>query len=206
MKLVLVRHGETKWNREGRVQGADSDIELNDIGLEQARRLGGFLSCENVIAVYASPMQRAVATAQAIAEHHSVSVEADEGLKEIMVGELEGISISNLRSTFSQFLKQWWEERGAIEAASGETFVELQQRVWKVVERLLERHQTDCGHDNSGVVVIVSHFFVTLAIIFKALDLPADCFTRFRVDLGGVSVLEVNEHGVRLLTFNDNTY
>jgi broad specificity phosphatase PhoE len=55
-------------------------------------------------------------------------------------------------------------------------------------------------------VVVVSHYFVTLAIILKALNLPLDCFTKFKVDLGGVSILEIQDYGPRLVTFNDTSY
>jgi broad specificity phosphatase PhoE len=101
---------------------------------------------------------------------------------------------------------QWWQQRGARESPDGETLVELQQRAWKVVEGLVRTYEASHGHNDRTAVVVVSHFFVTLAIILKALDLPPDCFTKFRVDLGGVSILEFNDYGTRLLTFNDTSY
>lgn len=206
MKLILVRHGETSWNKERRVQGADSDIELNEIGLEQAARLGAYLKNENVAAIHASPMRRAVATAAVIASHHRLPVEVDHGLREIRVGELEGMHIADLSTTFSKFLMQRWEGRQETKPPDGETIVELQERVWKVVEAVIRRYRGNDGHSGEATVVIVSHFFVILAIILKALDLPPDCLTKFRVDLGGVSVLEFNDRGTRLLTFNDISY
>ncbi|MFO7772596.1 MAG: histidine phosphatase family protein [Dehalococcoidia bacterium] len=209
MKLILIRHGETYWNKEKRVQGAESDIGLNDTGLEQARKLGTFLKDENIVAILSSPMLRAIATAEAIASHHRLPVEVDAGLIEIRIGELEGMSVSNLSTTFSQFLVQWWRDGRARKSPDGETLVELQQRAWNVVERLLEKHRlvvADPGPGREPAVVIVSHYFVTLAIILKALDLPVDCFTKFKVDTGGVSILEIRDHGPRLLAFNDISY
>ena len=206
MKLILVRHGETYWNDERRVQGGDSDIELNDTGLEQARNLAAFLENEPVIAILSSPLQRAIATAEVIASNHQLPVEVDQGLRELKVGELEGMSVSNLSTTFSQFLMQWWQDGGTVKLPNGESLVELQQRAWKAVERLLERHKTNPGHNEGTTVVVVSHYFVTLAIILKALNLPLDYFTKFKVDLGGVSILEIQDYGTRLLTFNDTSY
>lgn len=206
MKLILVRHGETYWNDERRIQGGDSDIELNDTGLEQARKLAAFLENEPITAILSSPLQRAIATAEVIASHHQLPVEIDQGLRELKVGELEGMSVSNLSTTFSQFLMQWWQDGGAVKLPNGESLVELQQRAWKAVERLLERHKTNPEHNEGTTVIIVSHYFVTLAIILKALNLPLDCFTKFKVDLGGVSILEIQDHGTRLLTFNDTSY
>jgi broad specificity phosphatase PhoE len=199
LKLILVRHGETYWNEAGLVQGGDSDIELNDTGLEQARKLAAFLKNEPIIAILSSPLQRAIATAEVIASHHQLPVEIDQGLRELKVGDLEGISISNLRTTFSRFLMQWWQDGEAMKLPNGESLVELQQRAWKVIGGLLEKHK-------DGTVVVVSHYFVTLAIILKALNLPLDYFIKFKLDLGGVSILEFRDHGARLVTFNDISY
>jgi probable phosphoglycerate mutase len=199
LKLILVRHGETYWNKERRVQGGDSDIELNDTGLEQARKIAAFLENESIIAILSSPLQRAIATAKILASQHQLPIEIDQGLRELKVGELEGMPVSNLSTTFSQFLMQWWQDRGAMKLPNGESLIELQQRAWKVIEGLLEKHK-------DGTVVVVSHYFVILAIIFKALDLPLDCFTKFKVDPGGVSILEFWHFGIRLVTFNDTSY
>lgn len=206
MKLILVRHGETYWNEAGLVQGGDSDIELNDTGLEQARKLAAFLKNEPIIAILSSPLQRAIATAEVIASHHQLPVEIDQGLRELKVGDLEGTSISNLRTTFSRFLLQWWQDGEAMKLPNGESLVELQQRAWKVIEALLERHKTSPEHNKDATAVVVSHYFVTLAIILKALNLPLDCFTKFKLDLGGVSILEFRDYGARLVTFNDTSY
>ena len=199
MKLILVRHGETHWNEAGRVQGGDSDIELNDTGLEQAKKLAAFLKNEPIVTIVASPLRRAVATAEIIACRHQLPVGIEQGLKELKVGDLEGISISSLRTTFSQFLLQWRQDGEAMKLPNGESLVDLQQRAWKVIEGLLEKHK-------DGTAVVVSHYFVTLAIILKALNLPLDCIIKFKVDLGGVSMLEFRDYGARLVTFNDTSY
>jgi len=206
LKLILVRHGETCWNAERRIQGGDSDIELTDAGLEQAKKLAAFLKNEPITAVLSSPLQRATATAEVIASHHRLAVEVDQGLRELEVGELEGMSISDLSTTFSQFLMQWWQGGGTTKLPNGESLVDLQQRAWKAVEHLLERFKTSPEHNEGTTVVVVSHYFVTLSIILKALDLPLDYFTRFKVDPGGVSILEFRDFGVRLVTFNDTSY
>jgi broad specificity phosphatase PhoE len=199
LKLILVRHGETYWNKKRRVQGGGSDIELSEAGLKQANRLASFLKDKNIDAIISSPLKRAVSTAKAIGRQHQLPVEIDAGLKEIDVGELEGLSVSSLNTTFSQFLMRWWQGGGSERLPGGESIVELQERSWASVERLLAGHK-------DGMVVVVSHYFVILAIIFKALDLPLDYLTKFKVDLGGVSILEFEDYGTRLLAFNDTSY
>ena len=206
MKLILVRHGETYWNKDHRIQGGDSDIELNDTGLEQARKLAAFLENEPIIAIRSSPMQRAIATAEAIASYHQVPVEVDQGLKELKVGDLEGMSLSDLGITFSQFLIKWWKERGTMKLPNGESLAELQQRAWKAVEGLLKRQKTSPEHNTETAVAVVSHYFVTLVIILKALDLPLDYFNKFTVSPGGISILEFRDGRTRLVAFNDTSY
>jgi probable phosphoglycerate mutase len=199
LKLILIRHGETYWNEERRIQGGDSDIELNDTGLSQAKKLAAFLKNEPIAAILSSPLQRATATAEVIASHHQLSVQVDQGLRELRVGELEGMSVSNLTTTFSQFLVQLWQGNGSTKLPDGESLSELQQRAWEAVETLLSQHK-------DGTVAVVSHYFVTLAIIFKALDLPLDYFTKFKVDPAGISIIEIQDYGPRLVLFNDTSY
>jgi broad specificity phosphatase PhoE len=206
LKLILVRHGETHWNKDGLIQGGDSDIELNDTGLEQAARLADFLKNEPIIAILSSPLRRATATAEVIASQHQLPVEIDQRLRELKVGDLEGISVANLHTTFSRFLLKWWQHGEAEKLPNGESLVDLQQRAWKAIEELLERHEISPGHNKDATAVVVSHYFVTLAIILKALNLPLDCFIKFKLDLGGVSSLEFLDYGARLVTFNDTSY
>jgi broad specificity phosphatase PhoE len=203
LKLILVRHGETQWNKERRVQGGNSDIELNDTGLSQARRLASFLQKENVTAVLSSPLKRARVTAEAIANHHRLPVQFDAGLREIELGGLEGMGFASLNTsmntTFTQFLMRWWQDRGQEKLRDGESFAEVQERSWKAVERLLAEHGDE-------TVVVVSHYFVTLSIIFKALALPLEYLPKVKLDPGGISILEFGDYGTRLLAFNDTSY
>ena len=127
-------------------------------------------------------------------------VELDDGLKELGVGELEGLLAANLGTTFSKFLMRWWQgEKLGEKLPGGESLVELQQRSWAVVERLLAKH-------NDGTLVTVSHYFVILTIILKALDLPLASFIKFKLDPGGISMLEFGDYGTRLIAFNDTSY
>lgn len=199
MKLILVRHGETYWNEERRVQGGGSDIELSETGIKKANAVALFLREENIAAIISSPLKRAVVTAEAIAKHHQLPVEIDDRLRELGVGEMEGLAVSSLGGTFTQVLMQWWREGGAERLPGGESLVELQERCWVAIESLLVSYK-------DGKVVVVSHYFVTLAIIFKALDLPLNYLAKFKIDPGGLSILEFEDYGTRLVTFNDTSY
>ena len=206
MKIILVRHGETHWNKQRRVQGGDSDIELNDTGLEQARKLATFLRNEPITAIFSSPLQRAIVTAELIASHHQLPVELDQELRELQVGELEGMPVSNLTTTFSQFLMQWWQGGGTTKLPNGESLVDLQQRAWKAVERLLERFKTSPEHNEGTTVVLVSHYFVTLSIICAALELPVSSIRKMRIRPAGITIINLDNGKATLKVLNDTCH
>lgn len=198
MKLVLVRHCETVWNEQRRVQGAGSDIELSALGRSQVQKLARFLSSYAPTAIVSSPLKRALVTAQAVAAAHGLTVEVREGLREIDVGHLEGVELSSLNTSFSRLLMELWQG-GSERLPGGESFTELQERSWSAVEPLL-------AQDADDTLIVISHYFVTLAILFRALDLPIDYLTRFKIDLGSITTIEFRNEGSRLVGLNETCY
>ena len=196
MRLYLVRHGETDWNKEGRVQGR-SDQELSPLGLRQAQFLGEALRAEPIAAVYSSPLRRAFETAEAIARFHSLCVEPEEGLVEMDHGHLDGLLMEDMRRDYGGFLEEWRVESADLHVPGGESLVELQARAWAAVEGILGRHPQD-------TVVAVSHFFAIITIIAKALNLDLAYARRLRQDLGALSILDFGERGPALSRLNDS--
>ena len=199
MKLILVRHTETIWNRDKRIQGGSSDTALSELGIKQAHLLAKFFKGKNIAAIASSPLQRALNTAKIIAEPHGLKVKEDTGFKELEVGELEGLSWANLSTSFTQFLLQEWQGQGTGKIKGGESFVQLQQRSWDSVEQL----RSEC---DGGSVIVVSHYFATLSIIFKVLGLLPEYLPKFRIANGGISIIEFSSYGPRLITFNNTSF
>ena len=195
----MVRHTETIWNRDRRIQGGSSDTELSKVGIEQAHLLSRYFQGEKIAAIVSSPLQRALNTAKIIAKPHGLLVKEDAGLKELEVGELEGLSWADLGSSFTQFLLQEWQGQGTGSVKGGESFVQLQQRSWSCIEQL----RRDCDGDT---VMVVSHYFATLSIIFKALGFLPEYLPKFRISNGGISVIEFADYGPRLITFNNTAF
>ena len=140
LRLLLVRHGETRWNAERRIQGAGSDVDLSDTGRLQAQRLAQVFKGENVAGIYSSPLRRARATAEAVAGLHNIEPRMESRLKEIDAGELEGILVDSLGYNLSQFLVP--EPGGSMpDLPGGEGLDDLQERTWSVVEGILEAHK-----------------------------------------------------------------
>ena len=106
-RIFLIRHGETDWNRTHRFQGR-IDVPLNQEGKNQARALAMILKDESLIAIYSSPLLRAMETARLIKEFHpSIPLLEEEGLNEMDLGEFDGMEANHWSSQYQDFYKNW---------------------------------------------------------------------------------------------------
>ncbi len=196
LKIMIVRHGETDWNRVKRVQGGSSDTPLNDIGREQAKGLAALLAKEKIKAVFCSPLQRAAFTAKEIAALHNLSIQVNPALREIEAGELEGILSADLGKRFSEYL---FENDLPVRIPGGESLPDVQERSWSFIKNLSNEYD-ECA------IVLVSHYFVILSIICKVLDVPLQNINRFRMDTGSLSIVTLDDESLWLQVFNDTGY
>lgn len=199
MRLILIRHGETAHNAGGFVQGR-ADVPLNDLGRLQAGALADALGGEALTAVYASPLQRARATAEAVAAPHGLPVIVEPDLAEMDVGEMEGLSGAQMRERFPEFLAVWAGPAGpALPMPGGESLQDVQARAWTVVERLRERH-------GDGTVAAVSHNFVIAAIVCRAAGVPLPSFRRLRHGVASRTVLDCRPDRTLIVHLNDTCH
>ena len=148
-RLILVRHGETDWNVEGRYQG-QADPPLNRRGEEQAHRVAQALQNKGVDVIYSSPLKRAWQTAQIIAEYTHAPVYAEPRLMEINQGEWEGLHVSEIAARYPDLFRQWEEDPWRVRIPGGETLQEVQQRVYEAVDDIVAKHP-------GQTVVLVRH-------------------------------------------------
>jgi len=199
IELILIRHGETQWNNQRRIQGGSSDIELNETGRNQAEKLGLSLKEREINAIYSSPLKRARDTAQAVASHHNLEMHIEPGLRELEVGELEGVTAESLGTDFSNFLIHWQNGNGAEKLpGGGESLIDLQNRAWSVVKQIVD--------NNQGAAAVVTHYFVILAVISAALELPLPSIRRFRVQVSSISILDFNNNRPCLKLLGDTCH
>jgi len=201
VSVILVRHGETDWNRVRRIQGSGSDTLLNEKGKQQAESLALRLKAERIQAIYSSPLRRSLDTALPIAQHHQMEVALKPDLRELNLGELEGVSIHDLGKSFDELLITGSQGEVLPRVAGGESLVELQQRAWSAVQCLVSQH-----NDNDGIIVAASHYFTIVTIICSVLGLPLTQISRLRVSPGSISVLVFDEPAPRLTLFNDTCH
>ena len=138
-RILAIRHGETLWNVDSRIQG-HLDIGLNDTGRWQAERLGLALKEEPIAAIYASDLSRAHDTALAVSRHSGVPVQAEPGLRERSFGEFEGRTFAEIETELPAQAQRWRQRDPTFTPAGGESLLMLEARVLSVAARLAAQH------------------------------------------------------------------
>ncbi len=199
MKLILIRHGETEWNKQRRIQGGRSDTRLSQKGLEQADRLAAALRKERIDAIYASPMKRASETAQIIAEACKLQVHLFNELREIDAGELDGLFERELTGLYETAWKEFRNGNASTPLPGGESLQDVQKRTSWAIDRMLEKHI-------DGTVVVVAHLLANLAMVCQALGINLGQIARFKQAPASVTILELTTQENSLLLFNDTCH
>ena len=148
-RIIAIRHGETAWNVDTRIQG-HLDIPLNDTGLWQARQVARALAGEPLSAIYASDLQRAHTTARAIAEVTGAPLVPEPALRERSFGELEGRTFAEIEAELPEQARRWRQRDPHFAPEGGETLVQLRERIAATTHRLAAQH-------TGGLVVLVAH-------------------------------------------------
>jgi len=186
MRMIIVRHGESEWNRIPRYQG-QADAPLSELGARQAEALAQRLRNEQLDAIYTSPLQRAALTAQAIARHHpSVPFFTEPALLEIDHGEWHGKFIHEIVERFGDGLREWREHPTRAQMPGGESFSNILKRTLDFKERL-------CAERGNDTVLVSTHDVVVKILVSDALGMNMDRLNRIWVTNASISVIEYGD-------------
>ena len=193
----LVRHGETAWNRNGRIQG-HSDVPLNDSGRRQAKTLATrFANCE-FSAVYSSDLARAAETARAIVGDADMPLFTDPDLREFSYGEWEGLTLDEVEAQYPTALAERMDKgNNAFAAPGGEDTGQLLDRVRRFCVKAEKRH------DLADNVLIVAHGGSIRALLVCLLKSGDDQFWSSQVDCASLSAISNLPNGRVLELWND---
>ncbi len=158
MEIYIVRHGETVWNKEKRIQGT-ADIKLNEYGEELAKKTGEALINVNFDCIYSSPLIRAYTTAQLIRGNRDIPIIKDERIKEVSFGEYEGHCMNELVEKGTSFKNFFDHPELYVPAKNGETLEHLCERGRKFMQDILLKHK------NSERIMIVAHGAMNKALM-----------------------------------------
>ena len=189
MKLVLVRHGETEWNKLGRFQG-HSDISLNSRGIAQARETAGAVVAWKHSAVYSSTLRRTMQVAEEISQLSGMPVVGVDGFKELSLGDLEGATGQEMLVDWSEIYSTWVEDPAAVSMPNGESLRDLEDRTWNSLVELEQAHTQD------EALIIVSHNFAIRAMVGKVLGMTLSNFHRLSLSLSSICVIESDQRAV----------
>ena len=191
-RIFLVRHGETDWNQTHRFQGR-TDIPLNQKGKNQAHALALTLKDEPLVAIYSSPLLRAIETARLIKEFHpSTPLFEEGGLTEMDLGEFDGMEAGYCAAHYQDFFETWRSTPGRLRMPGGESLQEVQMRAIDTLERVTELHPS------GSTLLLCSHNFVNRTILCHALGFPLDRFREVQQDTATLNI--VYKQGQRLWT------
>lgn len=180
-KVILARHGRTAWHAEGRYAGT-ADIPLDELGLEQARRVADDLKDRKIDVVYSSPLSRCLKLAEMVAEAHGMEVVVDERLREIDLGRWDGQMLDDIVKKDGEILRQWTKNPASVTIPDGETLMAVQERSME-------------WYDEAGALYADGHIFASShggpirAILAKVIGLPLSNIFRLTVDLASISIL-----------------
>jgi phosphoserine phosphatase len=180
--IFLIRHGETAWNSEGIFRG-QSEIPLNERGLQQARATGEYLQAINFDAVFCSPLSRARQTAEALCLDRIIKPQPVDALIDISFGPWEGQAYSKLEALYPEAIRIWREEPEKHQLEGAETLDEANARAFKELLRL--------AWENSGKnIAIVTHRVILKLLLLSAIGLNSSDFWKIKQDTCCINLLE----------------
>jgi len=194
MELVLIRHGETEYNRADVFRGR-IDLPLNERGRMQAHAASEYLAEEEFAAFYSSPLRRAMETAGAIAEPHGGKVRPMEDFIDVDYGEWSGKSIEEIASSWPREFAIWAEDPEKAVFPCGEAVTNVRERLREGMERLAREHD--------GRVLLVGHKLINRMILCYVLGLPTSGIWRMEQSNGAINNISWGERGWVLRRLND---
>jgi broad specificity phosphatase PhoE len=190
--VVLIRHGETDWNRSGRIMGL-RPVPLNQNGITQAARLAIQLSALSSLHLYTSPMSRTKQTAEILAATLRATVTEEADLREIGVGDWEGHYWNEFDGHPAR--TDWYTSPHEVRPPGGETLAEVQQRAVAAVARILSLKER-------GPALLVTHADVIRTIVAHYLEMTLQTVRHLQIDHASVTTLAVTGSSGRLLCLN----
>ncbi len=185
MKLYIIRHGQTAWNKEEVFRGT-RDIPLNEVGLKEAVAVGAYLESVPFDALYTSPLSRARQTAQAVAEATGLAPLDEPNLIDLNFGDWQGISLQEVKEKYPELYATWTTRPERAAFPGGESLNDVLTRVKSLLSRLLKEYPED-------TVALFTHRVVCKVFICHLLGLGLEhfwqieqstaCLNRFRFSM-----------------------
>lgn len=192
--ILLIRHGENEYVKEGRLAGRLPGVHLNDKGRAQAQKVAEKLSDAPIKAIYSSPLERAIETAEPLAKTLGLQIVPQEGLLETDYGEWQGKTLKSL-----QRRKLWRTVQNApslMRFPGGETFAECQLRICQEIETISHKHKP------KDIIACIFHSDPIKLAVAYYIGLSLDNFQRLAIAPASITALHISDSGSHLLNLN----
>lgn len=197
MRVYVVRHGETAYNREEIFRGR-KDIPLNEAGEKQAKRVGMYFKDKDIGRIITSPLIRAQQTARGIGEAIHVPVKTIEEFTDMNFGMWEGVTLKEVERLYPEEFSLWRKAPQKLKVKDGESLAQVRGRMRKGIERMLSGEERDC--------VIVTHRVLCKLMILYAMNIPNSRFWGIKFDPASISLIEKNGKEMTVLFVNDTCH
>ncbi len=197
-RLILIRHGETLWNRATRIQG-HTDIPLSPLGLSQAERLAQALADEPLAAIYASDLSRARQTADALARMQGLPVQLDAGLRERAFGRFEGLSWAQISEEYPEDAERWRRREPDFEVGGGESLTTFSARCIAAARRAAAAHP-------GQAIALVAHGGVLDCLYRAATRVTLESPRSWQLGNAAINRLLATADGFTLVGWNDDRH
>jgi len=198
VKIFLIRHGETDWNREQIFRGR-IDVSLNEIGLAQARAVKVWLKDEKVDALYSSPLSRALETARILSENRDCEVVKEEGVIDINFGKWQGLSHHRVKEEYKELYHTWLSKPHTVTFPDGESLTQVRERSVKALERVIKDH-------SGKTLAVVSHRVINKVLLCNVLGLDLSRFWYITQDTCAINMFEHRDGNYYLSLLNDTCH
>ncbi len=197
-QIILVRHGQTPWNKDKIFRGT-FDIPHNEVGQEEASLAGEWLKGETIHAAYCSPLSRARDTAEAIAGHHGLKVEDLPGIIDLNYGDWQGLPLAEVKVKYADLYRQWETAPHTVRFPGGETMEEVRRRAWGAVEEVVKRHP-------GQTILLAAHRVVNKVLIACFIGLDNSHFWRIGQDTTAINRFHKVDDTWHLILINDTCH
>ena len=197
-RIIAIRHGDTTWNVDTRIQGR-LDIPLNATGRQQAARMAQALKDEPIAAVYASDLTRAWETAHYLGQAHGLQVTPEPGLRERGFGDFEGRTFAEIEALLPEQSLRWRKRDPEFAPSGGESLVALNQRVLEAAGRLAARHPGE-------LIALVGHGGVMDVLYRAATRLPIQAPRTWTLGNAAINRLLWTPQGFSLVGWADTQH
>ncbi len=203
-RVILVRHGQTAWNvgassTEGERFRGCIDLPLNDRGRAQAQALAERLAKEPIAVIYASPLQRAIETAEPTARRLGLAVQPLEGIVDIHYGDWQEHLHSEVARLYPTLYRQWLREPHLVRPPGGESLEEVRDRAMAALHQIMTRHQDQ-------KILVAAHQVVNKVLVCAMLGLDNSYFWRIRQDNGCLNIFDYQEGVFTAVLINDTCH